>query len=131
MYVYMITCVGVSLTVNATSHNGLLCPEVAEWICNVSGIVAHFSLSNCSTECTISPYGVRQLLNIAYVLTSVDEGSYSIGTLIVNNEELHNLGYPLLTCGTFAVTTNYSLALDKEGKNKYVHICPFYLSDLQ
>ena len=127
----MITCVGVSLTVNATSHNGLLCPEVAEWTCNVSASVTRFSLSNGCTNNTIS-FDLRKLLNIDYVLTNTDEVSYSIGTLIVNNKELFNLGYPLLTCGTFGVTTNYSLALDMEGKNKYVHIlCPCYLSDLQ
>ena len=113
---------------NATSHNGLLCPEVAEWICNVSGSVAHFSLSNGSTNSTIS---LRQLLNIDYELRDVVEDSYTIGTLIVNNKELFNLGYTILTCGTFVVTTNYFLTLDMEGKNKYVHICPCYLSDLQ
>ena len=130
MCVYMITCVDVSLTVNPSSHNGLLCPEMAEWTCNVTGSVPRFSLSNGSTISTIS-LDMRQLLNIDYELRDAIVNTYTIGTLIVNNKELFNLGYPLLTCGTFAITTNYSLALDMEGKNKYVHICPCYLSDLQ
>ena len=93
-YVYMITCVGISLTVNATSHNGLLCPEVAEWTCNVSASATRFSLSNGSTNSTIS-LDMRQLLNIDYTLREAVEDSYTIGTLIVNNKKLFNLGYPL------------------------------------
>ena len=124
----------VSLTVNATSHNGLLCPEEAEWICKVPkslDSVARFDLSNGSTNSTIRLNNMDQQLNIYYVLTPMKEGSYVISTLIVNNKELFNLGYTHLTCGTLAVTTNYSLALDMEGKNVCVHMYPCYLSELQ
>ena len=134
MYVYMITCVVnnsyISLTVNATSSNDLLCPEVAEWTCNVTGSSAHFFLSNGSINSIFFSDGKHEVLNTHYVFRNTDKGSYAIGTLIVNNEKLHNIGYPLLTCGTFGVTTRYSLALDMEGKNKYVHICLCYLSEL-
>ena len=134
MYVYMITCVVdnsyISLTVNATSSNDLLCPEVAEWTCNVTGSSSHFFLSNGSINGTFFLVGKNEMLNTNYEFTTTDKDSYAIGTLIVNNEKLHNIGYPLLTCGTFVVTTNYSLALDMEGKNKYVHICLCYLSEL-
>ena len=105
---------------NATSHDGLICPEVAEWTCNVttSNSQVHFYLGNSSNE-NATRRTEEFFANLNLIIYELDEpifhGPNAIRTMVKNNKELHDRGYLLLICGTFFAKATHPLRLDMEG----------------
>ncbi len=107
---------------NATSHDGLICPEVAEWTCNVttSDSIVHFYLGNSSNVNATERTGdFFTNLNLTYSLDdTVGHGNiFATRTMVINNRELHDRGYLLLICGTPFIKVTHPLRLDMEGMN--------------
>ena len=108
---------------NATSHDGLICPEVAEWTCNVttSDSQVHFYLGN-SSNVNATKITEEFFANLNLTIYYIDNepmfhGPNAIRTMVINNKELHDRGYLLLLCGTFFVKATHPLRLDMEGMN--------------
>ena len=120
------------LTTDSKSLNGQLCPEVAVWTCSLtttdSVIRFCFKRGNSSIQIDgqIHPAGFElqytDSLFISkgeYTLSEPPAGSSEniTRTFTVNNEELYNLGYRHIGCGTLAMNlTSFPLGLDREGK---------------
>ena len=122
----------IELTTESKSLNGQLCPEVAEWTCslmtNDTAVRFYFfkrSNSNIQIDGQNHPAGFE----LQYTDSQfIGKGEYTLSepvaslsenltrTLKVNNEELYNLGYRRIGCGTLQVITTTPLDLDRDCK---------------
>ena len=123
----------VKLTTNSKSSGEELCPEVAVWTCSLTTndtiIRFYFKSGNRSVEIYEQnqpddefklQYTDSQLIGKGeYTLSETAEEDQSENltrTLTVNNEELYDLGYRHIGCGTIDMnTTLFPLDLDREG----------------
>ena len=125
----------IELTTDSKSLNGQLCPEVAVWTCSLTTTdpVVHFYFFKCKCgNSSIKIDGQNHPAGFELQYTDnqfISKGEYTLSepaedlsenitrTLTVNNEELYNLGYRNVGCGTFQINTTTSLLdLDREGK---------------
>ena len=122
----------IELTTDSKSLNGQLCPEVAVWTCSLKthdSVIRFYFFKLGSSYVEI--YGQNHPAEFELQYTdsqSVSKGEYTLSettaalsanltrTLTVNNEELYNLGYRHVGCGTFQINTTTPLDLDREGK---------------
>ena len=125
----------IRITTNLKSFNGQLCPEVAVWTCslttNDSIIRFYFKRGNRSVQ--IDGQNHPAGFELQYTDDPpISKGEYTLSepaedllekitrTLTVNNEELYNLGYRHIGCGTLNMDlTSFPLDLDREGSLTY------------
>ena len=121
------------ISTNSNSINGQLCPEVAVWTCSLTTTdsIIRFYIKRGNVSIPIDGQNHPARFELQYTDSQfVSIGEYTLSelaagpsvnltrTLTVNNEELYNLGYRHIGCGTIKMnmTLSWPLDLDREGK---------------
>ena len=120
----------MAITTDLKSFDGKLCPEVAEWTCSftTNDSVIRFCFIGDSRSFQVDGQNHPAGFELQYTDDPpISKGEYALSepaedllesitrTLTVNNEELYNLGYRHICCGTLAMNlTSIPLDLDRE-----------------
>ena len=124
----------IGITTNLNFFNGQLCPEVTAWSCSLTTndntfTVIRFYFKGGNKSVQIDGQNHPAGFELQYTDNLfISKGEYTLSepveglsenitrTLTVNNEELYNLGYRHIGCGTLNMNlASLPLDLDREG----------------
>ena len=123
----------MGITTDSNSINGQLCPEVVVWTCSLTTTdsTIRFYINRGNVSIPIDGQNHPARFELQYTKSQfISKGEYTLSepvaapsekitrTLTVNNDELYDLGYSHIGCGTVKMnmTVSCPLDLDREGK---------------